>query len=331
VYRTRTALATFVAAFAAVALLGSAAQAGPAATWLKQSSLQTANDLAVADATHAWAADAFGIIQRTTDGGTTWTSQQVGATTSHFWGIDFVDSMTGWAVGDAEQSFSHGMIYGTKDGGTTWTLQWEGGPGLDQLYDVAALTSKIAVAVGNANTLLRTTDGGLTWTVPVHQAGSVFLGVEFNGKVGYAVGNGSVVIQSRDGGKTWTNVSPRLPFGASLEDASFLPGGKIGWVVGWDGIVLKTVNGGRVWTEQGFGIDSGLNVLSVDAIDANTAWISGYNNGDNYVARTTDGGATWIEEPIAQQFAASSISDVEFLDANQGWAGGYEGIYHRTA
>jgi photosystem II stability/assembly factor-like uncharacterized protein len=315
----------------ALVLVGSAAQAAPAATWTHQSSLQTANDVAVADSTHAWTGDAFGLIQRTTDGGATWTSQQVGATTSHFWGIDFANSQVGWAVGDAEQSFSHGMIYGTTDGGATWTLQWEGGPGLDQLYDVAALTPKIAVAVGNANTLLRTTDGGLTWTTPVHQAGSVFSGVEFNGKVGYAVGNNSIVIQSRDGGATWTNVSPRLPFGASLMDAGFVTGGKTGWVVGFDGEVLKTTNGGRTWTEQGFGIDSGMNVLGVDAIDANTVWISAYNNGHNNVARSTDGGATWIEEPIAQQYAASSISDVEFLNADEGWAVGYEGIYHRTA
>ena len=187
------------------------------------------------------------------------------------------------------------------------------------------------MAVGNANTLVRTTDGGLTWTEPAHQAGSVFSGVEFNGKVGYAVGNSSVVIRSLDGGQTWTNVSPRLPFAASLMDAGFLPGGKIGWVVGFDGEVLKTTDGGRHWTQQGFGIDSGLNVLGVDAIDANTVWISGYNNGKNYVARSTDGGATWVEEPIAQQFGASSISDVEFINGDEGWAVGYEGIYHRTA
>jgi photosystem II stability/assembly factor-like uncharacterized protein len=327
----RRALVLAVGGLLLLPVAARAVNAAPAPTWTHQSDLQIAYDVAVADATHAWTGDAFGLIQRTTDGGLTWTSQQVGATTSHFWGIDFADSLTGWAVGDAEQSSSHGMIYGTKDGGATWTLQWEGGPGLDQLYDVAAITPKIAVAVGNANTLLRTIDGGLTWTEPAHQAGSVFSGVEFNGKVGYAVGNSSVVILSRDRGKTWTNVSPSLPFAASLMDAGFLPGGMIGWVVGFDGEVLKTVNRGRTWTEQGFGIASGMNVLGVDAIDANTVWISAYNNGKNYVARSTDSGATWVEEPIAQQFGASSISDVEFITAGEGWAVGYEGIYHRTA
>ena len=100
--------------------------------------------------------------------------------------------------------------------------------------------------------------------------------------------------------------------------------------MGFDGVVLKTTDGGRTWVEQGFGTDSGLNVLSVDAVDAQTAWISGYNNGDNYVARTVDGGATWLEETIHQSTSASSIADVEFLNADDGWAGGYEGIYRRV-
>jgi photosystem II stability/assembly factor-like uncharacterized protein len=312
------------------AFSGGPAEARTSVTWTHQSDVETSNDLAVVDATHVWAADAFGLIQRTTDGGVNWTSQQVGSTTSHFLGIDFVDALTGWAAGDAEQAFNHGMIYGTTDGGTTWRLQWEGGPDLDQLYDVSALNRNVAVAVGNANTLLRTTNGGDTWAEPAHPAGSAFLGVDFVGKVGYVVGNGSKVIKSRDGGQTWIDVSPVLPFSASLEDASFLPGGRVGWVVGFDGIVLKTTNGGRTWLEQGFGVGSGLNVLSVDAIDVNTAWISGYNNGDNYVARTLDGGTTWVEETIPQTFLASSISDVEFLSAEVGWAGGYEGIYKRS-
>jgi hypothetical protein len=48
------------------------------------------------------------------------------------------------------------------------------------------------------------------------------------------------------------------------------------------------------------------------------------------VARTTNGGATWVEERIPQQFGASSISVVEFLTATEGWAGGFEGVYRRT-
>jgi photosystem II stability/assembly factor-like uncharacterized protein len=303
------------------------------ATWTNRQngSATSTNDLAVLDSQHAWAAQAFGEILRTTDGGTHWDRQQVGSTTSHFYGIDFASTSVGFAVGDAEQSFSHGMIYGTKDGGLTWTLQWDGGTGYNWLYDVDALTSKVAVAVGNLGIILRTTDGGLTWREITRKPGvSVLSGVSFVGKVGYAVGNGSAVLRSTNAGVSWVSVGPNLGFGASLMDASFV-NSLVGWVVGFDGEVLKTTDGGRTWVEQGFGTESGLNVLSVDAIDANTAWISGYDNGRNYVARTTNGGATWVEETIPQEASASSISDVEFLTADEGWAGGYEGIWKRSA
>lgn len=327
--RIKLMTAAICATLSLVVVLGTQASAGVEATWTKQpASANGKNDLAVVDSTHAWSANLFGTIEKTTDGGATWQSKQVASTTAHFWGIDFVDGQIGWAVGDAEQSFSHGMIYGTRDGGTTWRRQWEGGPDLDQLYDVAAINTRTAVAVGNV-TLLRTGDGGITWIEPVLPRYGVLSGVDFVGKVGYAVGNGATVLQSRDAGRTWLDVSPYLGFGASLIDASFLTP-RVGWVVGYDGVVLKTTNGGATWTDQGFGTQSGLNVLSVEAIDANTAWISGYNNGKNYVARTTDGGNTWVEETIPQTYSASSISDVEFLNAEEGWAAGAEGIYRRS-
>jgi photosystem II stability/assembly factor-like uncharacterized protein len=254
----------------------------------------------------------------------------VGATTSHFNGIDFADTQVGFAVGDAEQASSHGMIYGTKDGGQTWALQWDGGSGYNWLYDVDALTPKVAVAAGNGGIILRTTDGGTTWrTVTNHPPVSVLIGVSFVGKVGYATGNGSAVLRSSNAGQSWISVSPSLSFAATLEDASFATS-LVGWVVGFDGIVLKTTDGGRTWIDQGFGTSSGMNLLSVDAISTTTAWISAYNNGKNYVARTTNGGATWVEEAIPQEGGASSISDVEFLTADVGWAGGYEGIWKRS-
>jgi photosystem II stability/assembly factor-like uncharacterized protein len=328
----RTFTFLFTAVAASIGLFASAAFGATTATWARQRTGATTstNDLAVVDSQHVWAANAFGQILRTTDGGSHWNSQQVGSTTSHFYGIDFANQQVGFAVGDAEQSFSHGMIHGTKDGGQTWTLQWDGGTGYNWLYDVDALTPNVAVAVGNAGIILRTTDGGATWNEVTDKPGaSVLSGVSFVGKVGYAVGNGSVVFRSSNAGQSWVDVRPTLPFGASLMDASFV-NATTGWVVGYDGEVLRTTDGGRTWTEQGFGSSSGLNVLSVDAIDANTAWISGYNNGKNYVARSTNGGATWVEETIPMHAGASSIVDVEFLSADQGWAGGYEGIWKRV-
>ena len=60
-----------------------------------------------------------GTILRTTNGGTTWTSQTSG-TTNCLNGVSFTDANTGTAVGMMAQS------YRTTNGGTTWTIQTSG-------------------------------------------------------------------------------------------------------------------------------------------------------------------------------------------------------------
>ena len=56
-----------------------------------------------------------GTILRTTNGGTTWTSQSSG-TTNYLNGVSFTDANTGTVVGD------NGTILRTTNGGTNWTI-----------------------------------------------------------------------------------------------------------------------------------------------------------------------------------------------------------------
>jgi photosystem II stability/assembly factor-like uncharacterized protein len=65
-------------------------------------------------------------------------------------------------------------------------------------------------------------------------------------------------------------------------------------------------------------------LLAVDAVSGNTAWISGYE----YLARTTDGGITWTRERLPGE--PFSITSLEFLTADGGWAAGTDGIWWRT-
>lgn len=57
-------------------------------------------------------AQEFGKIYRTTDKGKSWEEQSISAS-PFFWGISFIDSKTGWAVG------SGNIIYHTNNGGVT--------------------------------------------------------------------------------------------------------------------------------------------------------------------------------------------------------------------
>ncbi len=80
-----------------------------------------------------------GTILRTTNGGTTWTSQTSG-TTNHLYGVSFTDANTGTAVG------VDGTILRTTNGGTTWTLQTSGTT--NHLYGVSFTDANTGTAVG---------------------------------------------------------------------------------------------------------------------------------------------------------------------------------------
>ena len=95
----------------------------------------------------------YGTILRTTNGGTTWTSQTSG-TTADLYGVSFSDANNGTAVG------MFGTTLRTTDGGTIWTLQTATSYNLES---VSFTDANNGTAVGEAGTILRTTNGGATF------------------------------------------------------------------------------------------------------------------------------------------------------------------------
>jgi hypothetical protein len=94
-----------------------------------------------------------GAILRTTNGGTTWTSQSSG-TTAALYGVSFTDANAGTAVGD------NGKILHTTNGGTIWTSQLSGTT--KALTGVSFTDANTGTAVGLNGTILRTLTGGVT-------------------------------------------------------------------------------------------------------------------------------------------------------------------------
>ena len=99
----------------------------------------------------------------TADGGaTTWTAQP--STVSSpvaFYGVSFVDTQTGWAVGGA--TGQPATVVHTADGGSTWTTQ-PVGDGTTILRAVSFVDASNGWVVGDAGLVKRTADGGSTWT-----------------------------------------------------------------------------------------------------------------------------------------------------------------------
>ncbi len=129
--------------------------------------------------------------------------------------LSFCDSLHGWAVGE------YGYIYKTKNGGTTWQKQAgffklsassgeiEGGT---FLFDVVALNPETAWAVGIDGYVIKTTDGGKTWTEVATGAPKIQLFcVATDKKDAILLGGRGTFLSSFDKGKTWKAPQFRPP------------------------------------------------------------------------------------------------------------------------
>ena len=169
-----------------------------------------------------------GAIMYTNDAGVTWETQLSGSETPYT-SLFFIDENEGWAGGWK-------CIWHTTDKGNTWEPQTL--PDLNYIIeDIYFINHDIGWAVGENKTILKTTDGGLTWNLLMHiTSGLWFSSVHFTDEMhGCAVGgfmhyeNGFILITS-DGGITWSDVFPPDCYGFTR--VTFIDS-LTGWVCGF--------------------------------------------------------------------------------------------------
>ena len=194
------------------------------------------------------------------------------------------------------------------------------------LNAVHFIDERIGIAVGKSGTIIRTTDGGDTWTIQrcarnVETLSDVHFG---SASTGTAVGNyryyEPMILRTTDGGFTWT---PQISGTNGGLNAVFFTSASTGIVVAGGGMVLKTTDGGITWTPRTSGTDRTLS--DVTFVDANTGFaVGGYRT----VLRTLDAGETWATVSVST--TRGSLRAVAFADPVIGLAVGNDGIILRT-
>lgn len=69
----------------------------------------------------------------------------------------------------------------------------------------------------------------------------------------------------------------------------------VGWIGGAGGVVLRTTNGGITWASVGGGAIGSNDVYVIDALNADTAFVSTTPSTSTYIYRTTNGGTSWSQ------------------------------------
>ena len=251
-----------------------------------------------------------GYILRTTDGGTTWTTQSTDLRRGRVTAVSCAGS-TCVALQGFGQSSATGKILWTTDGGNNWSVSGGFPPNSPGLFRVSCGDADACTAAGSG-IIMRTADSGATWNEQFRGASSL-LGVSFaNANTGTVVGAAGFILRTDDGGITWVEQSrgTRTDLNAvSFTDAS------TGTAVGRNGTILRTTDGGATWVEQSSGTTQGLNAVSF--IDADTGTAVGANG---TILRTIDGGASWVPQSSG---TTRSLSGVSCADAQTCTAVGY--------
>ena len=275
--------------------------------------------VSAASATVAWASGAGGTLLRTADGGATWKKLAIpGAETLDFRDIDAVSERAAYAlsIGPGEAS----RIYKTVDAGARWDLQFTNSEP-KAFFDAMAFWDAqrglaVSDSIDGAFVIIRTGDGGRTWTrVPASKlppalpnegafaASGTNIAVMGRDRawIGTGAATRSRVLRTEDGGETWAIAETPIASSASAGIFSVaFRDPRRGLAVGGDyrkekdagGNAASTADGGATWTPvTGLG---GFRSVVAFAPGSTGAWIAVGPSGADWSA---DDGRTWT--PIA--------------------------------
>ena len=350
---------------------------GPAGNYLMGASFRDLNHGTVVGYTGNW----WGFIMHTTDGGSTWTTPLDGSDTTigGLLAVSFADDQRGFAAGmgsflrttdggthwsedslapgfygtgivftSASIGFiaggiwpSAGVIYRTADAGVHWAPVYSGS---EFLSGISFSGTGHGIAAGLGGTVVRTTDGGATWSSPsVAVQGSYVQGVAVDdANNAIAVGGSSgfmkwypawyaayfrwtgCVSRTTDGGVHWDNQA-----GGFLQHVRGVAqfGAQKVLAVGDTGMALRTTDGGAHWQSlfQGTLFERvGIPLTAVAFSDTDHGSISA---GSGDILSTTDGGLTWH---VYSSGLSLPLRGIAFADRLNGFVVGDLGTMLKT-
>lgn len=223
--------------------------------------------------------------------------------------------------------------------------QWRYAPVTQQPGDIKMVSNTLGYAI-KVNTIIKTTNGGLTWeSLNINPELASTQVVDFSISstgIGYAINNGDEFYKTVDHGNTWC----RLPFdynNNSLSRIQFM-NDSVGFVISSGGYFWRTIDGGYSWKKNqldGLGNDMhfentlkgwviGGNKLN-KTLDGGKTWTtstlpgekiqiignSGWVFTNTSMHKTTNGGLTWDSTYLGP--SASQTKKIQFINSNTGW------------
>ncbi len=189
----------------------------------------------------------------------------------------------------------------------------------NDLYAAWFVNQDKGFVVGDIGTVLKTTNGGLTWTITLlkdvnpytHLSGICFP----DENTGYIINSEEQIYKTTDGGDTWDLIYTETDYYLS---AVHFADALHGVVVCTGSRILKTADGGTSWSK--IDITPTAYLRSVWFPDAQNGYVVG-NNG--LILHSADGGNTWLPQNSG---VTTALFSVNFSSQANGYAVGDSGV-----
>ncbi|AYH45510.1 YCF48-related protein [Azoarcus sp. DN11] len=192
----------------------------------------------------------------------------------------------------------------------------------DSFYAVAVPDERVVWAAGSGGKIVRSEDGGRSWTRQVSGTDVNLQGIAaWDDQAAVAVGNDGVIVVTNDAGATWTRAgipassNPNKLFRVRIANGA-------AWAVGEFGALLRSDDRGVTWARVLPEKDRAWNDI---AFVGDAGWVVGEFGA---LMRSSDGGATWSHVEMPNKV---SLMSVAFRDERNGVAVGLAGTLLVTA
>ncbi|KAK3270181.1 hypothetical protein CYMTET_21406 [Cymbomonas tetramitiformis] len=192
-----------------------------------------------------------------------------------------------------------------------------------RLHGISFPTSEDGWAAGESNTVLHTSDGGLSWE-PQNTSFSTsqtWLSVSFakHSRTGWLVGDAGQVVCTKDGGSTWSaqesSVTDTLNSVQAVDENTV-------FAVGARGALVRTIDGGANWAEPEAVRSTSQDLFGLSFANGLVGWAVGSYG---LVRHTQDGGSSWATQ-LSHTHSNLNAIDMVFTGlVYSGWAVGDTG------
>ncbi len=254
----------------------------------------------------------------TFDGGETWDSiVSIGVSSNQ-------RSLSSWDYNKIIAVGSAGSISKSVDGGISWQKVSKGF--VENINQIGFFNAFDGFGITEAWTdgdLIRTTDGGYTWSYDTLVDNGSFYRMHVQGSTCFLLNDSSQIMKTTNSGSDWELLDvPDIT--SYYYDMKFV-NDNTGYLCGNDGLLLKTIDGGHTWVDKS--LDGDYSLRSMFLLNENYGWI--LDNVARVILRTSNGGNSW-DFAFLDDIYNFQPTSVFFIDENEGFATSREGVIFKS-